>query len=61
MSVMLCMGATFVKTNSCPVAIARIVSLDTAGLYLLTFLVLEPCPSQPRPSQSRYLTLMTFL
>ena len=56
MSVMLCIGATFVKTNSCPVAIARIVSFDTAGLYLLTFLILKLFPSQ-----SRYLTLMTLL
>ena len=37
MSVMLCTGATFLKKHSCPVA--RIVSFDTAGLYLLTFRV----------------------
>ena len=34
MSVMLCTGATFVKKNS--FLVARIVSYDTAGLYLLT-------------------------
>ena len=35
MSVMFCMGATFVKKNSC--LVARIVPFDTVGLYLLTF------------------------
>ena len=44
MSVMLCMGATFVKKNSC--LVTRIVSFDTACLYLLTFRVLEPYPSK---------------
>ena len=44
MSVMLCMGATFVKKNSC--LLARIVSFDTAGLYLLTFCILEPYTSK---------------
>ena len=39
-SVMLCMGATFVKKNSC--LVARVVSFDTVGLYLLTFGMLEP-------------------
>ena len=39
MSVMFCMGATFVKKNSC--LVARIVSFDTAGLHLLTFRILE--------------------
>ena len=41
---MLCTGATFVKTNS--YLAARIVSLDTAGLHLLTFRLLEPFPSK---------------
>ena len=36
---MLCMGATFVKENSC--LVARVVSFDTVGLYLLTFGMLE--------------------
>ena len=40
MAVMLCTGATFVKKNSC--LAARIVSFDTAGLYVLTFCILEP-------------------
>ena len=44
MSVMLCTGATSVKKNSCQVT--RIVSFDTAGLYLLTFRILEPYPSK---------------
>ena len=44
MSVMFCMGATFVKKNSC--LVARIVSFDTAGLHLLTFRILEPYPSK---------------
>ena len=44
MSVMLCAGATFVQKNSC--LVARIVSVDTAGLYLLTFLILEPYKSK---------------
>ena len=44
MSVMLCMGATFVKINSC--LVARIVSFNTAGLQLLTFRILEPYPSK---------------
>ena len=39
MSVMVCMGAAFVKKNSC--LVARIVSFDTAGLHLLTFRILE--------------------
>ena len=42
MSVMLCMGATFVKKSSC--LVARIASLDTVGLHLVTFRILEPCP-----------------
>ena len=44
MPVMLCKGATFVKKNSC--LVARTVSLDTAGLHLLTFCILEPYPSK---------------
>ena len=40
MSVMLCIGATFVQKNSC--LVARIVSFDTVGLHLLTFCILEP-------------------
>ena len=34
-SVILCMGATFVKKNSC--LVARIILFDTVGLSLLTF------------------------
>ena len=44
MIVMLCMGATFLKKSSC--LVARIVSFDTAGLYLLTFRILELFPSK---------------
>ena len=44
MSVILCMGVTFVKKNSC--LVARIVSFDTAGPHLLTFRILEPYPSK---------------
>ena len=40
MSVKLYMGATFVKINSW--LLGRIVPLDTAGLHLLTFCILEP-------------------
>ena len=43
MSVMLCTGATFVKKYS--YLAARIVSFDTAGLYLLTPRILGPYPS----------------
>ena len=39
-SLMLRRGATFVKENS--YLVARIVSFDTAGLYLFTFHILEP-------------------
>ena len=35
MLVMLCTGATLLKKNFC--LVARIVSLDTAGLHLLIF------------------------
>ena len=44
MSVMLCMGATFVKKNSC--LVARVVEFDTVGLHLLNFRFLEPYPSK---------------
>ena len=44
MSAMFYTGATFVKKNSCLVAI--IVSFDTLGLHLLTFRVLEPYHSK---------------
>ena len=43
MSVMLCTGITFVKKNSCLVAIT--VSFDIVGLHLLTFRILEPYSS----------------
>ena len=43
LSVMLCMGATFLKKNSC--LVARIGSFDTVGLHLLVFRILEPHPS----------------
>ena len=44
MSVMLCTGATFVTRNSC--VAARVVSFDTAGLYLLLSRILEPYSSK---------------
>ena len=44
MSVILCTGATFDKTNSG--LVATIVSFDTAGLHLLTFWILELYPSK---------------
>ena len=44
MAVMFCMGATFVKKNSC--LMARIVPFDTVGLYLLIFRNYEPYPSE---------------
>ena len=53
MSVMLCTGASFVKKNSC--LVARRVSLDSVGLHLLNFRILEPCPSKG------ILTLMALL
>ena len=37
---MLCMGATYVKKNSC--IVAAIVSFDTGALDLLTFHILDP-------------------
>ena len=42
MSVMLSTRANFAKKNSC--LVARIVPYYTAGLHLLTFLILEPYP-----------------
>ena len=53
MSVMICMGATFVNNNSC--LFDRIVSFDTVGLHILTFRILEPYPSKD------ILTLMVLL
>ena len=44
MPVMLFMGATFVKKNSC--LVARIASFDTSGLHLLTLRILEPYQSK---------------
>ena len=43
MSVMVCTGVTFVRKNSS--LVARIVSVDTESLHLLTFYILEPYPS----------------
>ena len=40
MSVMLCIGATFVKK------VARIVPFDSVDLHLLIFHILEPYPSK---------------
>ena len=44
MSAILCTGATFVKKNSW--LVARIVPYCTVVLHLLTFQILEPCPSK---------------
>ena len=45
MSIMVCTGTTFVeKKNFC--LVARIVSFDTVGLYLLIFRILESYPSE---------------
>ena len=44
MSVIVCTGNTFVNKNFC--LVARIASLDTAGLDLLTFRILEPHTSK---------------
>ena len=44
MSLMLCIGATFVKKNSC--LVTRIVSFDNVGLHLVTFYILESYPSK---------------
>ena len=54
MPVMLCTGVTFVKKVSC--LVARIVSFDTAALYLLSFRVLEPYQSK----DIKHLILMMF-
>ena len=59
MSVMLCMGATFVKKNSCRVS--RIVSFDTAGLQLLAFCISEPYPSKGIEPDLSHVILMTLL
>ena len=40
MPVMLCMGTTYVKKNSC--IVATIASFDTEALDLLTFHILDP-------------------
>ena len=55
MSVMLCTGVTFAKKVSC--LVARIVSFDTAVLYLFSFRVLEPYQSK----DIKHLALMMFL
>ena len=44
MPVILSTGATFVKKNPC--LVVRIVLFDIAGLYLLTFHILEPYSSK---------------
>ena len=44
MPVILFTGATFVKKNSS--LVVRVVSFDTACLYVLTFRILEPYPSK---------------
>ena len=44
MSALLCTGGNFSKKNSC--LVARMVPYYTAGLYLLTFHILEPYPSK---------------
>ena len=44
MSVMRYTEATFVEKKS--YVVPRIVSLDTLGLYVLTFRILEPYPSK---------------
>ena len=41
-SVMLCMGDTFAKKNSC--LVTRKNSFDTVGAHLPAFHILEPCP-----------------
>ena len=42
MSVMLCTGTSFAKKSCC--LVTRIVPYYIAGLHLLTFHILEPCP-----------------
>ena len=60
MSVMLYMGPTFIKKNSC--LVARIVSFDTAGLHVFTFCILEPyCLKIFSVISVTYLTLKTLL
>ena len=54
-SVLLCMGATFVNKNSC--LVGRIVSFDTAGLHLFTFRILEPYPSKDIDVDFSHVTL----
>ena len=44
MSVILCVGATFVKKNYC--LVTRIVSFDTVGFHLLNCRILELYPSK---------------
>ena len=44
MSVVLCPGTTFVKKNFS--LVARIASVDTAGMHLLSFRILKPYPSK---------------
>ena len=53
MSAILFTGAPFVEENSC--LVARIVSFDTVGLHLLTFVISEPYTSKD------ILTLMVLL
>ena len=60
MSVMFCMGTTFIKENSC--LVARIVLFDTAGLHLFTFRNLKSYPSKDVALDfSHYLSLMALL
>ena len=42
MSVMLCLGDTFVRKIYC--LVTRIVPFDTVDMHLLTFCILEPYP-----------------
>ena len=53
MSVKFFTGATLVEKNSC--LVARIVSFNTVGLHLLTFVIFEPYTSKD------ILTLMVLL
>ena len=41
---MLCTGTNFAKKSSC--LVTGIVPYYIVGLYLLTFHILEPCPSK---------------
>ena len=56
MSVLLCMGATFINTNVC--LAVRIASFDTAGLQLLSFCVLDPYPSKDIELDLSYVILL---